>query len=113
MAFIPFLNGKTLNIIETFMFSIMVVLICFFAYSLYRSIRQRLMRFPTREYYFGTIAITYYKTLYILNFFMHIILAVFCGWLFDSGLVRECIWMGSATLLILMDGIISYIKNDF
>lgn len=110
---IEFVNNKTLSAFETFWLAVLVVMSFFFGFSLYRSVNQRLLKFPVREYFMGTCSISYYKLLFVINWAIHLCLALFFYWLTDSKLVRECIWIGSAFLLVALHATTCYIKNSF
>lgn len=113
LRYIPFFWGKTLSAFETFGLGILLVLTFFFAYSLFRALRQRLLHFPTKSIMVKKMKINYYKVLFVINWLIHLMLAFFFGWLSGSSVVRESIWMGSGFILILTHGTTSYIKNDF
>lgn len=110
---IPFLWGKTLSAFEAFGVAILLVLSYFFLYSLFRSVRQRLLGFPTKTFMVGKFNVNYNKMLFLINWLIHLMLAFFFSWLSDSAIVRECIWIGSGYLLMTAHATACYIKNDF
>lgn len=113
LRYIPFFWGKTLSAFEAFGVAILFVLSYFFLYSLFRSVRQRILGFPTKSFMVGKFNINYNKMLFVINWLIHLMLAFFFSWLSGSSIVRECIWIGSGYLLLTAHATACYIKNDF